>query len=220
METIDVTKLSAEEKEKLLNQLSAEKANTEKERREAYESLKTDFTERLKKAVRQYIDYGKEFKLWLRKESESWYGIMKDYGKLKRGDDQMGFVLKDDDFKLMVKCNLVKKFDERADIAEKRLVDFLGEYVKKSEKGTKDPMYKMAMKMIARNESGDLDYKSISILYDLEEDFKAVGCPEYSEIMQLFRESNVIEGTAIHFYFEEKDKYNIWRKIEPSFNRM
>jgi hypothetical protein len=38
--------------------------------------------------------------------------------------------------------------------------------------------------------------------------------------MQLFKEANVMEGTAIHFYFEEKNKYNVWNKVEPSFNRV
>jgi hypothetical protein len=141
---------------------------------------------------------------------------MKEYGKLKR-DDQLGFKISDDEFYMQVKGNKVKKFDERADMAEKRLVEFLENWVEASEKGTKDPMYKLAIMMIQRNENGDLDYKSISRLYELEEDFND---PGYSEIMQLFRESNVVECTAIHFYFEEKNKYNVWNKVEPSFNRL
>lgn len=217
---IDISALTKEEKAALLAQLSEEKATTDAQRREAYEALRIDFINRLKEAVDKYKEYGKEFKAWLRGESEAFYDIMKDYGRLRRGDEQLGFTVSGDDFKMQVKSNKVKGFDERADIAEKRLVDFLNEYVKNSEKGTKDPIYRLAMMMIARNEEGDLDYKSISKLYELEEDFSALGLPEYSEIMQLFRESNVTEKTAVHFYFEERDKYNIWRKVEPSFNRM
>ena len=78
-------------------------------------------------------------------------------------------------------------------------------------------MYKLAMSLLQRNEAGDLDYKSISRLYELEDDFND---PEYSEIMQLFRESNVVEGTVIRFYFEEMDGNNQWKRIEPSFNKM
>ncbi len=78
-------------------------------------------------------------------------------------------------------------------------------------------MYKLAMMMIQRNESGDLDYKSISRLYELEDDFAD---PEYSEIMQLFKESNTVEGTAIYFLFEERDQNGKFRRVEPSFNRM
>jgi hypothetical protein len=163
-----------------------------------------------------YVEAGKEFKAWLRGEAETWFEIMREYGKLKSAD-QLSFTISDDDFKMQVKGAKVKGFDERADIAEKRLVDFLKEWVKNSEKGEKDPMYKLAMMMIQRNDAGDLDYKSISRLYELESDFNS---PAYSEIMRLFKESNVVEATAIHFYFETKDKYNIWSKCEPSFNRM
>ena len=38
--------------------------------------------------------------------------------------------------------------------------------------------------------------------------------------MQLFRESNIVEGTVVRFYFEEKDEMNRWKRIEPSFNQM
>ena len=43
---------------------------------------------------------------------------------------------------------------------------------------------------------------------------------EYTFIMQLFRESNTVEGTVIRFYFEERDSLNKWKRIEPSFNQM
>jgi hypothetical protein len=216
MSEIDLGKLSAQEKAGLVQRLLAEQKAEESLRKEAYEKLREDYMLRIKDKVYKYLESGKEFKKWLRKESEAWFSIMKEYGKLKR-DEQMGFLLRDDEFKFQVKGNRVKGFDERADIAEKRLVEFLDKYIENSEKGTKDPMYKLAMMMIQRNEDGDLDYKSISRLYELEPDFND---PEYSEIMNLFRESNVVEETVINFYFEEKNSYNVWRKIEPSFNRM
>lgn len=113
----------------------------------------------------------------------------------------------------------MKGFDERADVAEKRLVDFLNAWIATRDEGNgkKNPMYKLAMSMIQRNEAGDLDYKSISQLYELEADFDD---PEYSDIIALFKESHCVEGTVIQFYFEKKDKYNRWAKVEPSFNKM
>ena len=71
--------------------------------------------------------------------------------------------------------------------------------------------------LLQRTEAGDLDYKSISRLYELEQDFNDT---EYTSIMQLFRESNIVEGTVVRFYFEEKDEMNRWKRIEPSFNQM
>jgi hypothetical protein len=216
MSEIDLSKLSPEEKAALVKELLAEQKQAESERREAYEGLRMDFVKRVKERFYVYVDETRTFKKWLRSEAESWFEIMKEYGKLKR-ESQLGFALSDDNFSVQVKGNRVKGFDERADIAEKRLVDFLTQWVATSENGTKDPMYRLAMMMIQRNEQGDLDYKSISRLYELEADFNS---PDYSEIMQLFKEANVMEGTAIHFYFEEKNKYNVWNKVEPSFNRV
>lgn len=213
---IDINNLSPEQKAELLQKLSAEAKATDRKKKEAYESLRADFIARVKDKVRDYATRGTELKEWLRNESEAFFDVMKDYGKLKR-TDQIGFNVSDIDFKMRVAGAKVKGFDERADIAEKRLVDFLTEWVKESEKGTSDPMYKLAMMMIQRNEAGDLDYKSISRLYELESDFNS---PDYCEIMQMFRDSNVVEKTAIHFYFEEKNTYNVWKKIEPSFNRL
>ncbi|MDR1155278.1 MAG: DUF3164 family protein [Bacteroidales bacterium] len=213
---IDLSTLTVEEKAALLANLEAERTAEASRRKESYESLRQDYILRIRNKAYEYLNAGKAFKEWLRRESEAWFSIMKEYGKLKR-DEQMGFTLQDDRFRFQVKGNRVKGFDERADIAEKRLVEFLDEYIKHSEKGVKDPIYKLAMMMIQRNEDGDLDYKSVSRLYELEPDFND---PEYSEIMNLFRESNVVEGCVINFYFEEKNNYNVWRKIEPSFNRM
>ena len=78
-------------------------------------------------------------------------------------------------------------------------------------------MYQLAMAMLERNRYGDLDYKSISKLYELERRFND---PEYSDIMQLFKESNVVERMAVNFYFYERTDMGGWRKLEPSFNRM
>ena len=132
-------------------------------------------------------------------------------------DEQLGFTVNNDTFRVQVKGNRVKRFDERADVAEKRLIDCLKKWISKKGEGERNPIYKLAMSLLQRNESGDLDYKSISRLYELEEDFND---EEYTSIMQLFRESNTVEGTVIRFYFEERDSLNKWKRIEPSFNQM
>ena len=212
-----IASLSPEEKEALLGELKSDVTTEKQKRKEAYESLRDDFKDQIKTRYEAYLKHGREFKKWLREESAAYFEVLKEYGQLKRGDDQLGFTIGDDDFRFQVKGSKVKGFDERADIAEKRLVEFLREWVKNKEDGEKNPMYKLAMMMIQRNESGDLDYKSVSRLYELEQDFND---PEYSEIIQLFKESNTVEGTAIHFYFEERDPNGRWKRTEPSFNRI
>lgn len=211
-----IATLSPEEKQALLGDLKSEVTSEKQKLKEAYESLRSEFMKQIKSRLEEYLAHGREFKKWIRAESTAYFDVLKEYGQLKR-DDQLGFTIGDEAFRFHVKGCKVKGFDERADIAEKRLVEFLREWVKNKEDGEKNPMYKLAMMMIQRNESGDLDYKSVSRLYELEEDFAD---PEYSEVMQLFKESNVVETTAIHFYFEERNENGRWSRMEPSFNKI
>ena len=90
---------------------------------------------------------------------------------MRQGEETATFSVVDGNFKLEVKSNKVKSFDERADLAAERLIDYLKNYIAHSEKGVDDPMYQMAMTLLERNRQGDLDYKSISKLYELESRF-------------------------------------------------
>lgn len=213
---MDLSKLTQEEREELRRQLNEENNREQQRRKGAYESIKAKFLYDVRERLMRHVQDCRDFKEWLRGESEAYMKMLHEYGQLKR-DGQLGFSVKNEDFKVMMKGNRVKGFDERADVAEKRLVDFLNAWIAENDDERKNPMYKLAMSMIRRNEAGDLDYKSISQLYELEADFDD---PEYSDIMSLFRESHCVEGTVIQFYFEKKDKYNRWLKVEPSFNKI
>ena len=110
-----------------------------------------------------------------------------------------------------MKSNKVKGFDERADMAAERLIDYLKRYMQNSEKGADDPMYQMAMTLLERNKMGDLDYKSISKLYELEDKFDE----EYADIMRLFKEANVVQRNATNYYFSQRNPENgVWTRIE------
>ena len=207
--------LSPEEKKELLATLQNEANEEKNNRRQAYEELRKKFADDVQKHLMQVVDEVTSFHEWLDKECSAFKEIMREYGQL-RADEQRSFTLTVDEFRLTVAANKVKGFDERADMAAERLVDYLKRYVQNREKGTDDAMYQMAMTLLERNKSGDLDYKSISKLYDLETRFDA----EYAEIMQLFKESNVVQRNAQNFYFHRRDEVGVWRKVEPSFCRM
>ena len=215
MNTVDIEKLSTAEQESLLKQLKARRDNERKAQREAYEGLKSGFVADVCSRVHFEQSGVCSFKTWLLKEVEAFRQVMDEYGEI--GTRQMSFTVVDGDFKIAVKTNKVKKFDERADMAAERLVKFLKEWIRGQKDGTDNPMYQLAMLAIERNQKGDMDYKQVSNLYKLEGKFND---PEYTSIMELFRESHMVEGTATHFYFWEKDEYGVWRKIEISFNML
>lgn len=213
----DISSLSDEQKEALRQQLNAEAKNERIDKRDAYEGLRADFMHRVEENLITVMSDTKSFKQWLEREVEAFTSIMRQYGQVKN-DDQRNYTITDGNFRLLVSCNKVKGFDERADLAAERLVTFLKEYMQKSEKGQNDPMYQLAMTLLERNQSGDLDYKSISKLYELEDKFND---QEYADIMALFKESNVVQKNATNYYFFKRDpKLGIWHRMEPSFCRI
>lgn len=216
MDIKELTKrLSAEERKALMEELSKAEQQEQVDRREAYEAMRREFLEEVKSKVLGLADVTKAFRDWLDDGARGFYDLMRDYGHL-RNDGQLGFTIIEDDFKLEVRSNKVKCFDERANVAADRLMKYLEKYVGNSAKGYDDPMYQLAMLLLARNRQGNLDYKSISKLYELEDRFDG----EYKAIMDLLRESNLVQKTAINYYFWLRDEKNVWQRIEPSFCRI
>lgn len=212
----DISKMSIEELEARLAQKRMEKQEEERRRRAAYEGVRAQIMHSTQQRVETLSEDVKAFATYCIEESQAFKEVMAEYGQL-RSPGQSSFTLREGNFKWEIKSNKVKRFDERADIAASRLLEFLKDWIKNRKDGTENPMYQLAMTLLERNKYGDLDYKSVSKLYDLESRFNN---PEYSAIMQLFKESNIVEGTAINHYFYRRDDLGVWRKIEPSFNRL
>lgn len=213
---VDVTKLSKEQRAALLAELQQQERADRSERRESYEALRHEFLAEVSSRLNDTVGQTASFRDWLTLETEAFTAVMREYGQVK-SDDQRSYTITDGDFRLEVKSNRVKGFDERADMAAERLIDYLKRYMQASDKGSDDPMYQMAMTLLERNKMGDLDYKSISKLYELEDKFD----DEYADIMRLFKEANVVQRNATNYYFYRRNPVtNVWLRVEPSFCRM
>lgn len=213
---MDLSKLSSKELAELAKKKREEERQASLVKRQAYESIRAEVVQKIAIKVMAVIEDVTGLHSFVTSETTAFREVLSEYGQL-RNPGQLSFTLKEGDFKVEVKSNKVKRFDERADVAAARLVEFLLDWVKQTPEGTENLMYQLAMTLLERNKYGDLDYKSISKLYEMEERF---GSEEYSAIMTLFRESNIVEGNAINFYFYKKDAMGVWRKLEPSFNRL
>lgn len=207
--------MSAEERKAFMDEINKQEQQEQIDRRDAYETLRKEFVLEVKNRATGLVEDVKLFRDWLDGNAKTFRDVMREYGHLRK-DEQMSFTLIEDDFKLEVRSNKVKGFDERADVAAERLMEYLKTYISGSAKGADDPMYQLAMSLLERNRQGDLDYKSISKLYELEDRFDE----EYKAIMELFRESNVVQTTAINYYFHQRDEDNVWHRVEPSFCRL
>ena len=104
---MDIKNLSEKEREALLSKLQAEKKRKDGYRKKNYQKLRASFLASVERKLRKYIKDGQEFKEWLRKEATAYYDQLKEYGGLKR-DEQLGFEVKNDTFKVSVKGNRVK----------------------------------------------------------------------------------------------------------------
>ena len=214
---VDLSQLTAEQQQALLKALKSSTQTTRQQQREAYEGMRKDFMEKVRENLLNVVAEVKSFHQWLERESKGFTDLMREYGQLKN-EGQQSYSVTEGDFRLDIKSNNVKGFDERAELAAERLVLFLKGYMEQSDRGKDDPMYQLAMTLLERNQRGDLDYKSISKLYELEDKF---GNAEYSDIMSLFKESNVVQKTALNYYFWRRDPdTGVWTRIEPSFCRM
>ncbi len=174
--------MSAAERKNLLEELKAEEQKATRDRREAYEALRAQFAHEVKSHLLPLVEDVRQFREWIEKEADGFYSVMREYGQLRK-EEQSSFTIVDGDMKMEVRSNKVKTFDERADMAAERLMEYLKAYVAGSEKGYDDPMYQLAMTLLERNRQGDLDYKNISKLYEMEDRFDE----EYKSIMGLFR---------------------------------
>lgn len=213
---VDVKSMSKEERAALLAQLQQEEKDDRIARRETYEALRGEFLHEVKENVLEMVNAVSGFRKWLENETACFTAVMKEYGQVK-SDDQRSYTITDGDFRMEVKSNKVKGLDERADLAAERLIDYLKRYMQNSDKGADDPMYQMAMTLLERNKMGDLDYKSISKLYELEDKFDE----EYADIMRLFKEANVVQHNATNYYFHQRNpETGVWKRIEPSFCRL
>lgn len=212
----NVNEMSVEELERVLAEKKQLRRETEIKKRQAYEAIRAELIQKIKQKVHAVGGDVQGLFDFIVQEVGAFIEVMNEYGQVKRVG-QSNFSIGNDSFKIIVRTNNVKGFDERADIAATRLIEFLQDWIKKTKDGVDNPMYQLAMTLLERNRYGDLDYKSVSKLYQLEDRFND---PEYSEIMQLFKESNTVERTATNYYFEERDTRGVWRRIEISFNRL
>lgn len=213
---IDLSKISTAELEELLREKREEENRDQQAKRDAYEGIRAQTVYSIMSKVESITGDVQSLHDFVLSETSAFKEVMSEYGQL-RNPHQLSFRIQEGDYRIEVKTNKVKKFDERADLAATRLIEFLQKWIERAPGGTDNPMYQLAMVLLERNKDGDLDYKNVSKLYDLEGKFAD---PEYGEIMMLFKESHLVEGTATNYYFWKRDKQGVWRKIEPSFNRL
>jgi len=140
---------------------------------------------------------------------------MLEYGEIRGGEKNKGsFELRNDRYKIIFRSQVNKNFDERAEMAEKKLKEFLASFVKKKDKSA----YEVIMALMERNSTGDFDFDLINRLYKMRDKFSN---PLWHEALDMFMESYSPYGTAQYIqFFEKNDTTNSYDAVVLDFAKL
>jgi hypothetical protein len=196
---------SVEELEAMLK----EKRDAEKQeyakKREAYENNRNNMVERLVSVAQALHDDMSMFKQRTIMELEDFRKEAEAYGEI-RSHSKGGFTLRNSDgsMKVMYERNVVSEYDERADMAEELLKDFLGDMVKKRDAAA----YEVITGLLQRGSKGEFNPAAISALLKMEDKFDD---DRWTKAIKLFKESynSRLVAMNVSFYIKndmEKDE--------------
>ena len=189
--------LTVEELEALLAEKKSQQREEQRKAREAYEkdrdSLVTDLIMEATKLNNRMAEFKREAIVKL----EEFRQKANEYGEI-RSNSKGGFSLRNTDNTLMVSYdrNTKSVYDERADLAEAQLKEFLESTVKKRDKKT----YRTVMALLTRNsKTGQFNPVSINSLLAIEDNYTD---ERWVKAMQLFKESynNLFISMSVSFY--------------------
>lgn len=137
---------------------------------------------------------------------------MREYGDVN-GKSQGGFSLvsEDGNAKLKLSYQTKKTFDERADMAEEKLKNFLESFVKKRDQKS----YKLITSLLERPNGKDFDDTLIMRLWSMEDDFDN---KDWKESIKLFKESYTPSKTTRYINFYRKNDHGTWENVQLNFS--
>ncbi|WP_180327148.1 DUF3164 family protein [Labilibaculum manganireducens] len=132
---------------------------------------------------------------------DDFYERAKAYGDI-RSTSKGGFSLRTSDgkFKVSYDRNTMVEYDERADLAEQQLREFLQHMVKKRD----EKAYEIITTLLERGKSGQFNPIAINQLIKMEDKFND---PRWVKAVQLFKESHAVHliSYSVSFYVKNED---------------
>lgn len=205
------TDLSVEELEKLLADKKKAQKEAQRKAREEYETRRDDLVNRVIEEAKELNRVMREFKDQTIKELDKFAKEAHKYGDI-RSNSKGGFGLRsiDQSKKVVYRRNTKNEYDERAQMAEELIKEFLEDKVKKRFLAD----YKFMMSLLARNKQGEFEQVSINTIIKNEDNYDD---PRWNKAIQLFKESynNIFTKMSIEFF--EKDKQQKDQPISLTF---
>lgn len=209
------TELSIEEMEELLKEKKAEQQQQAKQKRDAYEAERNEMVYHLGAKALHIAEEMEVLKRHSMKKLLAFRNTMLEYGDLRGGENNKGsFEVKNERFKIQFSSQVVKKYDERALLAEAKINEFLTTFVKKRDKKLFDFISSLLKR---KEETGEFDHDLISRLYARENDFDD---PNWKEGLKLFKESYSPTNTARYIRFSVALPNGGWENIILDFAKI
>lgn len=212
---IDLSKVSAEELAAALREKQKAARKKKEDNKKSYEKERDEIINDL---LQDAIGVGmmmQALKVKAMKTLPAFREKMLEYGSLRKGENNKGtFEIKNDRFKIMFTHQIVKGFDERAELAEAKLKEFLSTTVKKRDQKLHD----LILSLISRDtKTNSFDINLINRLYQMEDKFEE---PNWVDAIRLFKESFSPNGTAQYVRFFSKNSINQWEPINLDFAKI
>jgi hypothetical protein len=194
---MNITELTTEQLEKMLNDRRAQEAEGKNKKRKDYEALKDSTINSLAYYAVNLEEVIKTFKVKAFDELSSLYELLQEYSK-RHQDGKGNFSLENADqtFKIEFARQECGYFDERANQAEKHIIDFVNSFF------AKQPETKQLITNLLERKKGALDIKLVQKLYSMEDTYQDAN---WKQGIQLLKESWTPAET--------KDYIRFWRKV-------
>lgn len=197
-----VASLSTEELEELLNKRKESERLERQQKREAYENLKEETVFSLSRAAMKMHASMKAFKEKVFADMSSLYDLLQDYSDRHRdGKGNFSIESADQKFRIAFRNQEQGHFDERANQAEKHIIDFV------NKRFANDPGTKKLITTLLERKKGKLDIKLVQKLYSMEDDYDD---ENWKIGIKLLKESWQSGGSKSYVNFETKDQEGKW----------
>ncbi len=210
----DLNQLTSQELEELL-------AKKRKQERADYEARRITYENERDLLVFDLVERASElhkllagFKLASVQALEEFREKAREYGDI-RSNSKGGFSLRstNGDLKVVFERDTRVEYDERADLAEELLKEFLGDMVKKRDQQA----YEIITGLLERGKKGDFNPAAISALIKMEDKYSD---ERWVKAMKLFKESFTTRLIAYNVGFYKQDNIGKDKPIVLSFSAL
>lgn len=193
-----------------LKERNEKKAKEKEDKRKAYEALKSDTLVSLSIKAENLHNNLKNFKNEAFDSMQTLYKCLQEYSE-RYADGKGNFMIANDTYKISYKKQGKGTFDERADQAEKHIVEFLNNRYSGDE-DTKD----LIMSLLERK-NGDLDINLVQKLYQMEDRFQD---KNWQLGIELLKESYKYQHSKDYITFDKKNNTGEWQAITLQFSKI